>query len=244
MKKPYALIALALAGILTLPLAGQALFKSDSSADALSRLAPSAGPEVPDPAPAAASNVIPAEASAGAMPPSQNSLGLSTAGTVIDTEEMPPLRITPDKPEVITLDRDAINILVGSNKHLRVVPDTNRTLVLIPKQPGSTYFKALDAEGKVIMQRYVIIGSPKSNYIRVRRACSNSDKNCQQYSVYYCPDMCHDVSVVQGDANRGSPSVPQDAPLYRPRENGEDKGSPEQTGEPEGATDDMLEEPQ
>jgi Flp pilus assembly secretin CpaC len=232
MKKPYLLIALALAGVLALPLVGQAVFSADTSdASRLSLIAPAAGLETPD-VPSASPvsrNIIPAGTTSDEVITSRPSLGLNTAS--LDAVELPPLRIGLDKPEVITLDRDAINVMVGSDKNLRVVPDTNRTLVLIPKQPGSTYFKALDAEGKVIMQRHVIVGSPQTNYIRIRRACAGDDRSCQQYSVYHCPDMCHEVSVTQA-GSAASSAVPQDAPQYRPRRNGEDAGGAEgQTGE-------------
>lgn len=132
-----------------------------------------------------------------------------------DKEEETPLRISPDKPEVIHLDQDAVNILVGSEETLRAVPDTNRTIILIPKKPGATYVKVTDADGKIIMQRHVIVGAPeKSNkYLRIRRACANDDKSCKEFSIYYCPDMCHEVSVVQGEAamTQGT-GTPSDAP--------------------------------
>lgn len=131
-----------------------------------------------------------------------------------DATELPPLRISPDKPEIIQLDRDAINVLVGSDETLRAVPDTNRTIVLIPKKPGATYFKAIDAEGKIIMQRHVIVGAPEkgNKYLRIRRACAGDDTNCKQYSVYYCPDMCHEVNVVQGEATSQKSVTPDIAP--------------------------------
>ncbi len=128
-----------------------------------------------------------------------------------DSPEIEPLRVSLDKPEIIRLDRDAVNVIVGSNENLRVVPDTNRNLVLIAKKPGSTYFRALDADGKVIMQRHVIIGSPNKNYIRIRRACANGTPGCKQYSVYYCPDMCHEVNVVQ-DASGPAAAIPEETP--------------------------------
>lgn len=256
MKKPYFLIAAAVAGVLALPVVGYSLLATPdtlTSPSAFAQVSPSAGPDVPDdqPVPAqAASKVIPAEATPQDTMAAPSSLGLSTPTTsfqTADTEEMPPLRISPDQPTVLQLDRDAINILVGSNKNLRVVPDTNRTLVLIPKQPGSTYFRALDAEGKVVMQRHVIIGAPKNDYIRIRRACVNSgDKGCREYSVYYCPDMCHEVSVTQGENSVDAP-IPTDAPLYRPRtqprENQNDGLAPnvDTSGTPEP---DTLEQPQ
>jgi len=222
MKKPYVLIAVAVAGVLALPLIGYSLFSEPSAAPSavFSQMAPAAGPETPDDQPVPVTHATPVEATPHDVMPSNNSLGLSgtpTTLTALDAEELPPLRIAPDQPTVIQLDRDAINILVGSNKTLRVVQDTNRTIVLIPKQPGSTYFRALDADGKVVMQRHVIIGAPKNDYIRIRRACVNAgDKACREYSVYYCPDMCHEVSVTQGDADASAP-VPTDAPMYRPR---------------------------
>ena len=143
-------------------------------------------------------------------------LGLISTDVVqADAKELPPLRISPDKPEIIQLDRDAVNVLVGSEETLRAVPDTNRTIVLIPKKPGATFFKATDADGKIIMQRHVIVGSPAtgaSQYIRVRRACAGDDKNCKQFSVYYCPDMCHEVNVVQGAEGSGNMTTPDVAP--------------------------------
>ena len=47
------------------------------------------------------------------------------------------------------------------------------------------------------MQRHVIIGAAKSEYIRIRRACANGEDGCKQYSLYYCPDACHEVDVPQ-----------------------------------------------
>lgn len=151
---------------------------------------------------------------ANELPPIPTEPLSTTTSVANDATELPPLRISPDKPEVIQLDRDAINVLVGSDETLRAVPDTNRTIVLIPKKPGATYFKAIDAEGKIIMQRHVIVGAPEkgNRYLRIRRACANDDKNCKQYSVYYCPDMCHEVNVVQGDAASQKSQTPDVAP--------------------------------
>lgn len=135
--------------------------------------------------------------------------------TAEDAAEIPPLRISPDKPEIIKLDRDAVNVLVGSEQTLRAVPDTNRTIILIPKQPGATFVKVTDADGKIIMQRHVIVGAPEksSKYIRIRRVCAEDAKNCKQFSVYYCPDICHEVNVVQNEAASSALSeAPADAP--------------------------------
>ena len=64
------------------------------------------------------------------------------------------------------------------------------------------------------MQRHVIVGAPEkgNKYLRIRRACANDDTNCKQYSVYYCPDMCHEVNVVQGEATANKSQTPDIAP--------------------------------
>ncbi len=247
MKKSPLLLAAALGCFLAVPLIGYELMTNQPAAGArgLNTIEPTAG-ETTDvvatpvtAAPAATPQtetlpprLIPAETtSSDIVPAMHDQMATDTALTRQDSEETPPLRITSDKAEVIQLDRDAVNILVGSDKNLRVVPDTNRTLILIPKQPGSTYFKALDSEGKIIMQRHVIVGSPKNEYIRIRRACVNGADGCKEYSVYYCPDMCHEVSVSQ-DEKKSSPSVPDEAPNYRESKKDEPQGNQQDDSPP------------
>lgn len=181
--------------------------------------------------PAAGNDMLPAKvseadlANAPVVPAIPSDTTASPTDTTIDAAEEAPLRISPDKPEVIKLDRDAVNVLVGSDETLRAVPDTNRTIVLIPKKPGATYFKAIDADGKVIMQRHVIVGAVEkgNKYIRIRRACAGDDAKCKEFSVYYCPDMCHEVNVVQGNnaISSGQNRAPDVAPSNAPAEDGD-----------------------
>jgi len=116
--------------------------------------------------------------------------------------QYPQLRLTPDKPEVIKLDHDIANIIVGNSDHLAVTPDSTRRLVLIPRLPGATYLRVLAEDGSPIMERHVIIAAPKKqeNYVRIRRACVNGADGCQEYSMYYCPDMCHKLGLVAEDS--------------------------------------------
>lgn len=104
----------------------------------------------------------------------------------------PPVKLTPDKSELVRLDRKASTVLVGNPQHLNILPEGPNTLVLIPRAPGATYFTVLDEENKVIMQRHVIVASPKEKYVRIRKSCASS-KGCQPTQVYYCPDMCHEI---------------------------------------------------
>ncbi len=122
-----------------------------------------------------------------------------------DAEEThPPVRLTPDRSEIIRLDRESRTIIVGNPDHLSILADTSKTLILVPRMPGATHFTVLDGHGQVIMQRHAIIASPKERYIRIRRSCANSDdEDCQETSVYFCPDMCHKVNVMaeESEAN-------------------------------------------
>lgn len=116
----------------------------------------------------------------------------------------PPVRLTPDKSEIIRLDREARSIIVGNPAHLSVLMDSTKTLILVPQAPGATYFSVLDKSGKTIMQRHVIVASPKEDYVRVRRSCANAPAGtCQGTSVYYCPDMCHQIQISDDSAGQG-----------------------------------------
>lgn len=111
-----------------------------------------------------------------------------------ETHTHPPIKLTPDKSELLRLEGEAGSIIIGNPTHLSILADSADLLVLVPRAPGATHFTILDREGNVMMQRHAIIASPKEKYIRIRNTCAgNSD--CQQTEVYYCPDMCHAIAL-------------------------------------------------
>lgn len=112
-----------------------------------------------------------------------------------DTDPM--IRLTPDKSELVRLDRDAVSVVVGNPTHLSVLLDTPRMLILVPKVPGATSFTVLDEAGNVVMQRHALVAAPKDKYVRIRRSCPAGSTNCRATSVYFCPDICHEVDVTQ-----------------------------------------------
>ena len=132
-----------------------------------------------------------------------------------DVEETHPmLRLTPDKSELVRLDEDAVSVVVGNPAHLGVLLDTPRVLVLIPRAPGATYFTVLNRDGNPIMQRHAIIAPPKQKYVRIRRSCASVEGGCNATSVYFCPDICHEVAVTQlnGDDEEGGNDMPMETP--------------------------------
>lgn len=131
------------------------------------------------------------------------------ASPMYDSEPThPSLNLTPDRSEIVALDREAGTVIVGNPAHLSILLETNKNLVLVGKAPGATYFTVLDDEGRVVMQRHVIVAAPKEQYIRVRRSCAAAGgDNCQETSVFYCPDMCHNVSI---STDAAQPAAQQD----------------------------------
>jgi Flp pilus assembly secretin CpaC len=147
-----------------------------------------------------AQDLMPPVTTQSAAPPTDN----------LDSETHPPLNLMPDKSELVRLDREASSIVVGNSSHVSVLLDAPRLAVVIPRTPGATYFTVLDKDGNVIMQRHVIVAAPKKNYVRVRRSCSgeNSGGNCQATSVYFCPDMCHEIGSSDTQESRNSAAIP------------------------------------
>ncbi len=105
------------------------------------------------------------------------------------------VRLTPDKSELIRLDAEAASIIVGNSAHINVIADSSKTLVLVPRIPGATHFTVLGKDGEIIMQRHVIVASPKEDYVRIKRTCNDNVENCQNTSVFFCPDMCHEIGI-------------------------------------------------
>ena len=148
-----------------------------------------------------------AKKSGDLMPPKSSAASVP-AGSSMDGETHPALKLSPDKSELVRLDREASSVIVGNPEQVAVMLDTPRLAVVIPRAAGATYFTVLDKDGNVIMQRHVIVASPKKNYVRVRRSCANAAEgaDCQPTSVYFCPDMCHEVNTAAGGEASSSSS--------------------------------------
>ena len=130
-----------------------------------------------------------------------------------DIEQTHPMvRLTPEQSKIIKLSKDAVSVIVGNPAHLSVLLDTPRVLVLVPRIPGASHFTVLDSRGNVMMQRHVIVASPKEKYVRIRRSCRADAEGCLRTSVYYCPDICHDIAVIQPQQETESSEIPDEAP--------------------------------
>ncbi len=115
----------------------------------------------------------------------------------------PILRLTQDKSEMLKLEKEAASIVVGNPNHISVLLDTPDTIIVVPRAIGASHFTVVGKEGDILMQRHVVVGGPKEKYIRIRRSCAGNERDCKATSVYFCPDMCHEVSEnAQGSGRR------------------------------------------
>lgn len=133
-------------------------------------------------------------------------------------ETHPPLKLSLDKSEIIILPEDIGTVVVGNPAHFSILADSPRRLIAVPKAAGASYFTVLNKAGTVIMQRHVLVASPKERYVRVRKTCygDSAQGGCIPTQTYYCPDMCHEISAgsdqqAQQGASSGSTDVKQGA---------------------------------
>lgn len=137
------------------------------------------------------------------------SQGASPAAVAKSVRDPNILRLIFDKIHIIRLEEDAASVIVTNPAHATVMLDSPRLLVVMPRQPGATTFRVLNAEGREILVQEVVVTATEEKYVRVRRMCGRSDANCAPNAYYYCPDGCYEVQAVPGDRNASSvPSLP------------------------------------
>lgn len=175
---------------------------------------------IPAPAGAQISDAIADTATTAAPSSSTLDIPVRNAGTndTFDNETVthPPLRLTQDKSSIVTLDSAAGSIIVGNPANLNIMADSANRLIVVPRAAGASFFTVLDKNGGLLMQRHVIVGSPKEKYVRIRRTCTGNAANCQSTSTYYCPDMCHQVTDTSGApaSSAASSGVPQNDAFF------------------------------
>jgi len=113
----------------------------------------------------------------------------------------PPIKLTPDKSELIRLNAKAGSVIIGNPDHVSILAENAKTLVLVPGVPGATHITILDQQANILMRRHVIIAQPKERYVRIRKPCRGEDETCEPTRVYFCPDMCHEINMPMGKEN-------------------------------------------
>lgn len=115
------------------------------------------------------------------------------------------IRLSPDRTKVLRLRENAASVVVANPAHASVILDSPRLLIVMPREPGVTSFTVLNAEGKELLTRNIIVSATQPQYVRVRRVCGNA-RDCAPSNYYYCPDGCFEVTPV---AHENSGDIPE-----------------------------------
>lgn len=162
----------------------------------------------------AACSSLPSWAAEQAQPPADLPQVVTEASApaglpVLKETTHPTIHLSPDDTHLIKLDKDAGLVVVGNPEHANVIADSTRTLVVIPRNPGATYFTVMAANGEILMRRMVIIAGPEQHYVRVKNTCrSGGSKSCNENNIYYCPDTCHKILLGTEEVSVDDKDVP------------------------------------
>src|SRR5690606_19607384 len=67
------------------------------------------------------------------------------------------IRLTLDETRLVRLERDAASVIVTNPAHAQVLLDSPRTLIVMPRLPGTTALHVLDPQGETVLQTNIII---------------------------------------------------------------------------------------
>ena len=90
--------------------------------------------------------------------------------------------VAMDQAMMLRLERSAAEVVVGNPSIADVAIQDSKVLVLTGKSFGETNLIVLDAQGKVIINRRVVVAEPRSGYVTVyhgtRRETLQCSPNC------------------------------------------------------------------
>jgi len=118
------------------------------------------------------------------------------------------LRLTPDRVKILKLKKDAVSVVVTNPAHAVALLDSPRTVILMPRTPGTTSLVILDRNGDTLLERNIIVSAAQNKYVRIRRVCPDNARGCAAEAYYYCPDGCFEINPVVSD------ELPQNVPAF------------------------------
>jgi hypothetical protein len=129
--------------------------------------------------------------------PVRSARGLLLAA-ILTTTSLPALAasrevvVMIDEATMLRLERAAAEIVVGNPSIADVSVQSGKTLVLTGKSYGQTNLIVLDAQGKVIINRRVVVQEPEGGYVTIYRGSKRQTMHC-------APD-CETPLVIGDDA--------------------------------------------
>jgi Flp pilus assembly secretin CpaC len=91
------------------------------------------------------------------------------------------INVLIDQASLVTLNRTAAEIVVGNPSIADVSVQSGKVLVLTGKSFGETNLIVLDADGKTIISRKLIVSEPRTDFVTVYRGISRQTVHCAPY---------------------------------------------------------------
>lgn len=93
----------------------------------------------------------------------------------------PDITVLVDQASLVRLERPAAEIVVGNPSIADVSVQSGKVLIVTGKSFGETNLIVVDAEGKVIVHRRLIVQEPRTNFVTVYRGSGRQTLHCAPY---------------------------------------------------------------
>ena len=123
---------------------------------------------------------LPVEPKAAAAPASRRRLvaaGVSQSAMAASND----VQVLVDQATLVRLDRSAAEIVVGNPSIADVSVQSGKVLVVTGKSFGETNLIVMDADGKVVANRQLIVQEPRTGFVTMYRGGARQTLHCAPY---------------------------------------------------------------
>lgn len=107
---------------------------------------------------------------------------LSAAGPALAQDAKgPDIVVIVDQASLLRLERPAAEIVVGNPSIADVAVQSGKVLIVTGKSFGETNLIVLDAEGKAVISRRLIVQEPRTGFVTLYRGASRQTLHCAPY---------------------------------------------------------------
>lgn len=106
---------------------------------------------------------------------------LAAGGTASANAADQSINVLIDQASLLKLDRPAAEIVVGNPSIADVSVQSGKVLVLTGKSFGETNLIVLDADGKTIISKQLVVSEPRTGFVTVYRGTAQQTVHCAPY---------------------------------------------------------------
>jgi hypothetical protein len=106
-------------------------------------------------------------------------LAIGASGPALATSK--DITVLIDQASLLRLERPAAEIVVGNPSIADVAVQSGKVLILTGKSFGETNLIVVDAEGKVIISRRLIVQEPRTGFVSVYKGDARQTLHCAPY---------------------------------------------------------------